>query len=92
MVRKSRGGSQMSANNQLVILKGKEFFEVHQNYCVDNDFEPSEEQIMKLTSKLKDTSIAKLGKKDTSQSEEYTEQKESAKQSQHHQEEGLCQK
>lgn len=33
----------MSTNNELIILKGKhkkEPFEVHENFCVDNDFFP----------------------------------------------------
>ena len=38
----------MSANNQLIILKNKEGeFEIHENGCVDNDFEPDKESLLK---------------------------------------------
>jgi len=41
----------MSSNNQLIILKNKKVkrfpFEVHHNLCVDNDFEPSKDTILK---------------------------------------------
>ncbi len=38
----------MSANNQLIILKDKKKeFEVHHNLCVDNDFIPTKETLLK---------------------------------------------
>ena len=37
----------MSANNQLIIIKKKNKFEVHLNSCVDNDFESSKETLLK---------------------------------------------
>jgi len=37
----------MSTNNQLVVLKEKDKFELHENFCVDNDFEPSKETLLK---------------------------------------------
>lgn len=37
----------MSTNNQLIILKKGEYFEVHENLCVDNDFIPSKETLLK---------------------------------------------
>jgi len=37
----------MSANNQIIILKKKDKFEVHENLCVDNDFESSKESLLK---------------------------------------------
>ena len=37
----------MSANNQIIILKKNEKFEVHENLCVDSDFESSEETLLK---------------------------------------------
>lgn len=36
----------MSANNEVVILKEKGVFEVHENPCVDNEFEPSKNTIL----------------------------------------------
>lgn len=34
----------MSTNNQLIIIK-KEKFYIYENYCVDNEFEPSKENL-----------------------------------------------
>ncbi len=43
----------MSANNQLVVLKNKkEKFEIHINWCVDNDFVPSKESLLNVEEKL----------------------------------------
>ena len=36
----------MSSNNQLIILKEKDKFEVHENPCVDNEFIPNEETLL----------------------------------------------
>ena len=36
----------MSTNNQLVILKNKELFEVHENLCVDNTFHPTKQSLL----------------------------------------------
>lgn len=36
----------MSANNQLVIIKGYGRFEVHENPCVDNQFVPNKETLL----------------------------------------------
>jgi len=41
------GESKMSANNQIVILKKDEKFEVHINSCVDNDFKSSKKTFLK---------------------------------------------
>ena len=43
----------MSTNNQLVILKGKKFIEVHENLCVDNDFYSNKETLLKKFKTLK---------------------------------------
>jgi len=43
----------MSTNNQLIIIKKKEF-EVHENLCVDNDFEPSKDTLLKKFKTLKE--------------------------------------
>ena len=37
----------MSANNQLIITKKKGKFEVHENLCVDNDFTPNKNTLLK---------------------------------------------
>jgi len=41
----------MSANNQVIILKNKEFklkqFEVHEHFSVDNFFEPNRKTLLK---------------------------------------------
>ena len=44
----------MSANNQLIILKQKGKFSVHMNYCVDNEFKPSKNSLLKEFSTLKE--------------------------------------
>lgn len=37
----------MSSNNQIIIMKVKrKGYEVHENCCVDNDFEPNEETLI----------------------------------------------
>ena len=36
----------MSSNNQIVICKKKEF-EVHENLCVDNEFNPNKNTLLK---------------------------------------------
>jgi len=43
----------MSSNNQLIILKEKDF-EVHENLCYDNDFEASKETLLKKFKTLKE--------------------------------------
>ena len=48
-------GDKMSSNNQLIILKNKKKqFEIHHNLCVDNDFMPSKESLLKIKDKLED--------------------------------------
>lgn len=46
----------MSVNNQVIILKNDKHkrkpFEVHENLCVDNEFEPDGETILKRFSTL----------------------------------------
>jgi len=37
----------MSSNNQLIVTKKKEKFEVHLNSCVGNDFTPDKESLLK---------------------------------------------
>lgn len=37
----------MSVNNQLVIIKKRDKFCVYENLCVDNDFIPDEESLLK---------------------------------------------
>jgi len=48
----------MSINNQVIILRNKKWknnqFEVHENLCVDNDFEPTGNTILKRFRKLKE--------------------------------------
>jgi len=44
----------MSANNQLVIIKKKNKFQVHENLCVDNDFESSKDSLLKELNKIED--------------------------------------
>ena len=37
----------MSANNELIILKNKKGeFEIHENLCVDNEFEPDNKSLL----------------------------------------------
>jgi len=36
----------MSSNNQLIILKKKDEFQIHHHLCVDNDFTPSEDSLL----------------------------------------------
>lgn len=49
----------MSSNNQVIILKnnknplGNLKFEVHENICVDNDFEPDDETLIKRFNSFK---------------------------------------
>lgn len=45
----------MSSNNQLIVRKNKGYYEVHYDGCVDNDFESSEETLLK---KFKDFKVA----------------------------------
>ena len=43
----------MSTNNQLIILKNKKGqIEIHENMCVDNDFKPTKETLLKTKDKL----------------------------------------
>ena len=42
----------MSANNEIVILKSGNMFEVHHNGCVDNPFNPSERTLLHATNDL----------------------------------------
>lgn len=44
----------MSANNQLIILKKEEMFEIHMNYCVDNDFNSSKNTYLNKRKTLKE--------------------------------------
>ena len=37
----------MSSNNQLVILKKKGKFEIHENFCIDNEFKSSNKTLLK---------------------------------------------
>lgn len=37
----------MSINNQLIIRKNKGHFEVHENLCVDNNFEETDKNLLK---------------------------------------------
>jgi len=43
----------MSSNNQIVILKKKGLFEVHENLCVDNDFVPTRKTRLIIKNTLK---------------------------------------
>ncbi len=52
--RRVPGESRMSANNQLIIIKKKEEFEIHENCCVDNDFESNNETLLTKESCLED--------------------------------------
>jgi len=45
----------MSSNNSLVIIRKKDFFELHENLCVDNDFKPDKDSFIK-----KDNNLIKL--------------------------------
>lgn len=42
----------MSANNQLVILKKEDCFEIHLNGCVDKDFIPSNNSLIDIEDSL----------------------------------------
>lgn len=42
----------MSANNELLIIKEERGFCVYENLCVDNDFIPDEESLLKSFSTL----------------------------------------
>ena len=44
----------MSTNNQVIILKKKGIFEVHENICVDNDFKSSKETLLHKNKILED--------------------------------------
>jgi len=45
----------MSTNNELIILKNKEGeFEIHENLCVDNDFEPDNDSLLTKETCLED--------------------------------------
>ena len=39
--------NKMSSNNQLIILKKKQKFEVHHHFCVDNNFKTSKGTLLK---------------------------------------------
>lgn len=43
----------MSANNQLIIIKQGSLFCVHEDFCVDNDFEPTNENLLYKAKTLK---------------------------------------
>lgn len=43
----------MSTNNEVIILKNKKGkFEIHENFCVDNDFEPDKDTLLKIKDTL----------------------------------------
>ena len=42
----------MSSNNQVVILKKEGKYEIHHHLCVDNDFEPSEDSLLRKEDSL----------------------------------------
>jgi hypothetical protein len=42
----------MSINNQLLIIKSKKGFEVHENMCVDNYFKPNKNTLLKVEDTL----------------------------------------
>ena len=45
----------MSTNNQLIILKNKKGeFEIHEDLCVDNEFEPENESLLTKESCIED--------------------------------------
>lgn len=44
----------MSSNDQVVIIKKDNLFEVHHDCCVDNDFEPDKESLLKVEDNLID--------------------------------------
>lgn len=44
----------MSTNNQLIIIKVNGKFEIHENICVDNEFERSKESLLAVKKKLFD--------------------------------------
>jgi len=43
----------MSSNNQLVIVKKREVYEVHENICVDNPFRCNKNNLLKSFKTLK---------------------------------------
>jgi len=51
----------MSSNNQLVIIRSKKWknnqFEVHHDFCVDNEFKPDKESLLKRFRKLQEAII-----------------------------------
>ena len=61
----------MSSNNQLVILKKKDLFEIHENSCVDNSFKANKnsylnsrkyfEEACKFAQKYQRENIVKYG-------------------------------
>jgi len=44
----------MSTNNQLVIIKKKGMFEIHENSCVDNPFKPNKGTYLNKRKTLKE--------------------------------------
>lgn len=44
----------MSTNNCLYIRKTKKGFEVHHNICVDNEFKPNKETLLKVEKTLQE--------------------------------------
>ncbi len=45
----------MSANNQLVIIKVKNKFEIHENSCIDNNFKPNKDSLIKKEETLEES-------------------------------------
>lgn len=44
----------MSTNNQLIILKEGNYFCIHENPCMDNEFEQNEESLIKTEKTLEE--------------------------------------
>lgn len=44
----------MSANNQLIITRKKDKFQIHENFCMDNDFEPDKASLLKTEKTLEE--------------------------------------
>ncbi len=60
----------LSANNQVIISKNKKGeFEIHENFCVDDDFEPDKKSLLKK----KDTLIKAIKYANKFCAEEYVE-------------------
>lgn len=43
----------MSANNQVVIVEKKGKFYIYENWCVDNEFKPSKNNLLKIENDLR---------------------------------------